>query len=63
MGSRGFRSALATTTDWYGTLLAVLAFRATNTKAPITRRARTMPRRVNGRLEVRALKVLKADPS
>jgi len=41
----------------------VPAFSATSTKAPITSKARTIPRRVNGRLEVRALKVLKADPS
>jgi hypothetical protein len=54
---------VAITTDWYGTLLVVPAFRATSTKAPITSRARTIPRMVNGRLEVRALKVLKADPS
>jgi len=63
IGRRGARSFVATTTDWYGTLLVVPAFRATSTKAPITTRARTIPRRVNGRLEVRALKVLKADPS
>src|ERR1700687_189618 len=63
IGGRGFRSAPATTTDWYGTLVAVPAFRATSTKAPITSKARMMPRKVNGRLEVRALKVLKADPS
>jgi hypothetical protein len=54
---------VATTTDWYGTLLPELAFRATSTKAAITSRARTMPSRVNGRREVRPLKTLKADPS
>jgi hypothetical protein len=63
IGSRGCKSFVATTTDWYGTLVPVLALSATSTKAAITTRARTMPRRVNGRLEVRPLRMLKADPS
>ena len=63
IGIRGCRSFVATTTDCVGTLPAVLAFRATSTKAAMTSKARRMPRRVNGRLDVRPLKVLKADPS
>jgi len=54
---------VATTTDRTGTLLPELEFRATRTNAAITTRASTTPRSVNGRLEVRLLKVLKADQS
>jgi hypothetical protein len=43
--------------------LAVLALRATRTKATMTRIARRTPKSVKGRREVIALNVRKADPS
>ena len=63
IGTRGCSSLLATTTVCWAVALAVLALRATSTKATMTSSARRMPRIVNGRREVIALKVRKADPS
>jgi len=63
IGTRGWMSLAATTTDCWGLLLAALALSATRTKATMTRTARRMPRRVKGRREVIALNVRKADQS
>src|ERR1700682_4881239 len=64
IGIRGWRSLVETTTDWVGLVGTAAALIATRTKAAITSRARTIPRRVNGLRDVRPVRDLRnADPS
>jgi phage tail protein X len=59
-----WRSLVATTTVIEGLLDAFPALRATSTNAPITTRARRIPRMVNGRVNLRPeIRGRTADPS
>jgi hypothetical protein len=64
IGVLGWMSLVATTTVREGLLDDVPALRATRTKAAITSKARTIPRIVNGRVNVKPEKRGRtADPS